>query len=157
MSEFPSFEVMSKNGVSPAEIARRAEEQGLDEIQRIRLLRTTCGLTLREAKEILFPTDVWSLPQRIEIGSKVCWDGWNTIEGFYAEQGTVIAIEGDQARVRIDQKILLRGETLEEVLPQATPSEILIPLAYFEKPLVERFEASLDFVKQLADAFSKTA
>ena len=57
MDDFRKYEEMRRSGESPPEIYRTARADGLDSITLIRLLRTVCKLSLREAKEVTVVAD----------------------------------------------------------------------------------------------------
>jgi hypothetical protein len=51
--DFSRYETMKAAGSSPEDLYREAVRSGVDPITRIRMIRTVCDLSLREAKEVL--------------------------------------------------------------------------------------------------------
>ena len=51
--DFSKYEMMKDAGSSPDELYREAVRSGVEPITRIRLIRTVCALSPRQAKEVV--------------------------------------------------------------------------------------------------------
>ncbi|HEY1376811.1 MAG TPA: hypothetical protein VGF55_08445 [Gemmataceae bacterium] len=153
MSEFAKYEEMHRGGATPEAVYRAANADGLDEIARIRLLRTVCGLSLADAKRVTGSYDALNRKQEVREGATVYWEGADTVDGFYVMEARVVRVDGDRVRVTGHKKYLVTDAGLEEV-PADGGLESL-PVRYFDKTLAERLGESFQFWDDLARVSSR--
>jgi hypothetical protein len=151
MDEFANYRKLWEQGVMPVQIYTTGKAHGLDEIALTRLLRTVCGLSLREVKKVIGVAKVWDRKQDVKVGATVYWEEPDALtpEAVQLFEARVISIEGDQIRL---QPVARQRVTVRQVedLPVDETLRVL-PRATFESTIAERLVNVLQWRSQWAE------
>jgi hypothetical protein len=151
MEGFDKYRELSGQGATPIHIYHVAKADGLDEIARIRLLRTVYNLSLAEVKKVIGAADVWDRKQDVKVGATVYWEEENGSRTDVLDlvEARVTAIEDDQVRLQPVARSRVTQSHFEELPVDATPK--VMPRATFETTIAERLKNVLVWRSRWAD------
>jgi hypothetical protein len=144
--EFTTFSEMRAAGRTAAEAYHAAKADRKGELFALRMLRTVYGLSLPDAKRVAGALEKMTQPQIPLVHEKVYWEGWDTVEGRWIVEATVVDVRDGFVLVAMHRKFLIPG------FQEVPPNDLLdrIPVSYFSKSLVERLRDSEAFLEELA-------
>ncbi|HVC96542.1 MAG TPA: hypothetical protein VND64_22850 [Pirellulales bacterium] len=134
MNEFDQYQQRHDRGATPTDLYNRARADGLDPIAMIRMLRTVCGLSLAQAKEVIGASKVWDSKQDIKVGNRVFWEETNG-DGLLLHEAVVTQVAGDQIELA-RHKAYHACEACPVEVRHLEPTRV--PIGIFDRPLTDR-------------------
>ncbi len=139
MNEFNQYQQWHNRGATPTDLYDRGRADGLDPIAMIRMLRTVCGLSLAQAKQVSGASRVWDAKQDIKVGNRVFWEEANG-DGLLLHEGIVTKVAGDQIELARHKAHPFGEAGLVEV-QHLGPTVVHIDV--FDRPLTDRLASLL--------------
>ena len=149
MDDFSKYEKLREGGASPRDVYLAGKADGLDEITLLRLVRSVCGLSLAEAKQVSGAAALLDAGQEIKVGGTVYWEGWSSDERYTLMQARVSQVKDGMVHLEDHRKFRITQRGLEEV-PMDGPGQSPIRESYFQQSLGQRLSESLRCVDELS-------
>lgn len=149
MDDFSKYEKLREGGASPRDVYLAGKADGLDEITLLRVVRSVCGLSLGEAKQVSGAAALLDARQEVKVGGTVYWEGSSSDEGYYLMQARVSQVKDGMVYLEGHRKFRITQGGLEEVSLDG-PGKSPIRESYFQHSLGQRLSESLRFVDELS-------